>query len=451
MRSPDSVYLYWELTDEAIAAARERLGAGGAWGWCNLRVYDTTGRAFDGVNANDYFDVHVERTDRDYFLSLHRPTASFHVEIGVKSHEGFFQAIARSGRADLPRKGPSPSHALEWMTVTSDDSHPAAQPYVSKYAGPPPSPLGASPRAGPSAPHAGARTHDAGRASPRGIVGNNHVESRSFTWMHPAHMEVRWEGPWLFDSWRTEWRLHWVGGDLGRVGAEGRAILPIEKAQWRVGPFPIHVLDSGRIEIRLLGDGPVALEEHVSGLEVFGPWEVTIRSFPTEPERRVLGSWRVHWARVEPAKLEQWLTAFERRRVNVWERAQTVGGASESRALVEGGASEMWRLGASERLALGGSEWLALGGSEIAWLGASQLLLGGASALLYGGASGVVWGGASERAWGGASEWAYGGASEAHGFGASEHFAGSAPLRGSEAYAGHTPTPAAAAPDWGRT
>src|SRR5580658_2721367 len=78
VRSPDSVYLYWEITDEGIAGARGRLGEAGAHGWCNLRVYDTTGRSFDGINANDYFDIRVERTDREYFLALHRPTASFH-------------------------------------------------------------------------------------------------------------------------------------------------------------------------------------------------------------------------------------------------------------------------------------------------------------------------------------------------------------------------------------
>src|ERR1700729_236056 len=60
VRSPDSLYLYWEITDEGIADARGRLGAGGPDGWCNLRVYDTTGREFDGINANDYFDVRIE-------------------------------------------------------------------------------------------------------------------------------------------------------------------------------------------------------------------------------------------------------------------------------------------------------------------------------------------------------------------------------------------------------
>src|ERR1019366_8716892 len=39
VRDPDSAYLYWEITDEGIAAARSRLGPGGDRGWCNLRIY----------------------------------------------------------------------------------------------------------------------------------------------------------------------------------------------------------------------------------------------------------------------------------------------------------------------------------------------------------------------------------------------------------------------------
>src|SRR5580704_7599068 len=41
VRSPDSLSLYWEITDDGIQRARAGLGAAGEHGWCNLRVYDT--------------------------------------------------------------------------------------------------------------------------------------------------------------------------------------------------------------------------------------------------------------------------------------------------------------------------------------------------------------------------------------------------------------------------
>src|SRR5580658_415043 len=138
VRDPESAFLYWEVTDEGIAAAQGRLGGAGAEGWCNLRVYDTTGRVFDGTNAHDYFDVRVDRADREYFLMIRRPNSAMHVEIGIKTHEGYFQPIARSGQAHFPRNDPSPNTVLEWMTVTSEEDVPAAAPYQSRFSGPEP-------------------------------------------------------------------------------------------------------------------------------------------------------------------------------------------------------------------------------------------------------------------------------------------------------------------------
>lgn len=428
VRSPDALYLYWEITDEGIADARRRLGPAGAWAWCTLRIYDTTGKDFDGTNANHYFDLRVERTDRDYFLSLNRPGATVQVEIGMHSHEGYFQPIARSGRADFPRKSPSPNHSLEWMTVTSDDSHPAAVPTTSKYTGPPPgSWRGEEP--GHPGHHHGEPAH--GEGAPGESRWVESFESRSWTWIHPEATEVRWEGPWLFDNWQTEWRTRWFGAFTGRTegawhltttfGAHG----PVELSEWRIGPFPIHLFDVERVKIEMLGGGHTWLEEPTTGLQVFGPWQVVIRSFDAEPQRRVLGTWRVHWVRVSPPRVERWWTAIERRRTGAWLTQHVVAGASEAHVHVAGGASDVWRVGASERWMLGASEWLAQGGSEVLWIGASETAFAGASALLYAGASGALWGGASEWRTAGASEWFAAGASAWLAAGASERMGAS--------------------------
>jgi hypothetical protein len=58
---PRRMYAYWEVRDDAIEAARKALGPGGAGAWLNLRVYDISGRIFDGTNAHSYFDVKVDR------------------------------------------------------------------------------------------------------------------------------------------------------------------------------------------------------------------------------------------------------------------------------------------------------------------------------------------------------------------------------------------------------
>lgn len=390
VRDPESAYLYWEITDDGIADARGRLGPAGVHGWCNLRVYDTTGRVFDGTNANDYFDIRVDRNDREYFLMIRRPTSTMHAEIGIKSEEGFFQPIARSGRADFPRNAPSPNTNLEWMTVTSDDAPPAAAPYQSRYAGPPPTLPG----------RAGAGYVDVWRAAyapsmPGPTVQENASSSGAGvhrTYDRSAHIE-RW---WHLDEWRSEWR----GGlrFTRRFGSVDDLTV-----SWHEGPFPIDLLDPQRVAIELLGEPPLHLQTRGYDFTVFGPWRVTIRSFDTEPHRRVLSTWSMRWVRATTPMIERWGVALERRLVGAFEREHVVAGASEQRVLLERGASEQWRMGASERMWLGASEWFAAGGSETLFLGGTERAFAGASAFMQLGASERY--GASERMWLGASEW----------------------------------------------
>lgn len=389
VRDPESAYVYWEITDEGIASARTRLGPAGEQGWCNLRVYDTTGRDFDGTNANDYFDIGVDRRDREYFVMIRRPGSSMHVEVGIKTHEGYFQPIARSGRADFPRSSPSPNTDLEWMTVTSEGGPPCIAPCGSKYTGPEPQLPG---RAGAGYVDvwraAYAPSHDAAAPALEHASGSSHhlIE-------HRAHIE-RW---WHLDEWRAEWRsglrfLRWEHHDPERVAVE------------------------------LLGDMPAHIRIEGGEMHVYGPWRLTIRSFEGEPGRRVLSTWSMRWVRASTPMIESWHRVLERRTISSWEREQIVLGASEVHGLLERGASELLRLGGSERMRIGASEWVAAGGSETVWLGASELR--GVAASWRMGAS--EWLGGSERA--GASQ--RGGASEM--LGGSEGVGGSRFIGASE-------------------
>jgi hypothetical protein len=375
VRDPDSTYLYWEITDEGIAAARERLGPAGAHGWFNLRIYDTTGRDFDGTNANDYFDLRVERGDREYYLMIRRPTSSMHAEVGLKTAEGYFQAIARSGRADFPRNGPSPNAALEWMTITSADPPPCTAPYRSRYSGPEP----------PLPGRAGAGYVDAWRAgyAPATAATEPAREPSSWSAMRTFERAVHVERWWRLDEWRAEWRsgLRFLG--------------------WQ------H-FDPERIAVELLGEAPAHVRIEGGEMVLYGPWRITIRGFETEPGRRVLSTWSMHWVRATTPLIERWERIIERKVLSGWEREHLIVGASEQHAVTERGASELWRVGGSERIWIGASEWSAGGASETLWLGGSEAVWGGASGRL--GAS--EWLGASERTAGSHVE----GAGETHGF-----------------------------------
>jgi hypothetical protein len=346
-RDPDSAFLYWEVTDDGIAAARARLGLAGQDGWLDLRVYHTTGRDFDGTNANDYFDIRVERHDREYFVMIRRPTSTIHVEIGVRTHEGFFQPIARSGRAEFPRSSPSPDAHLEWMTVTSEDAPPCVAPYRSRFSGP------ESPLPG----RTGAGYVDVWRAGyapsmpvekPVLMVrptSSSNTPRRSFE-RHGAHIE-RW---WRLDEWRAEWRAG------------------LRFFRWE------HY-DPQRVAVELLGETPVHVTVEGGEMVAYGPWRLTIRGVEGTPGRRVLATWSMRWLRASTPLIERW--------------GHAAAGFPEPHHLLEHGASELW-LGGSERMWLGASEWLAAGASEALWLGASPL---GGSSDQHAVVSGERWGG----------------------------------------------------------
>src|SRR5581483_8697182 len=64
-----------------------------------------------------YFDHKVDRHERQWFFNIGKPTSQAVVEIGLRSAEGYYVKIARSGRVDFPRRGPGPWTEPEWMTV----------------------------------------------------------------------------------------------------------------------------------------------------------------------------------------------------------------------------------------------------------------------------------------------------------------------------------------------
>lgn len=381
---PDRLYVYWEVSDGAIERARSGLGPGGRDAWLNLRAYDTTGLIFDGTNAHGYFDHRVERWDRQWFFGIGRPSSAAVVEIGMKSAEGFFVKIARSGRVDFPRKEAAPWSKPEWLTVfTARGEVMHAGAGVPSRAASAPEDRGEAPSSFTPIPIWALRESEAGQD----LRARELLER---AWEHVEWREERGDG-WFELVGRVEW------------------LEPLSISTWEAGPFtyPVEI----RPPLRQEWQGR-SFAYTVGGVThvAYGPWQVVIRNLGAHREHAVLGRWEVY---------RSWVA----------EGGRELRLGDGQGPVLRAGASELLALGGSERRWAAGSELRLGGASEIWRLGASELRFRGASEILFAGASQWMLRGASERRFPGASEKRLGGASELRLAGGSEERLGGASER----------------------
>src|SRR6185503_15614938 len=307
----ERLFLYWEVTDAGIANAREALGRGGPGAWLNVRVYDVTGRLFDGTNAHSTFDHKIERHDRQWFFSIGKPTSSACAEVGMMSDEGYFVRIARSGRVEFPRREPLGGGPVEWLSVrtATGDVGGAFEAPASNV----PSAASAPAAAGTPDPNVGWQEIAPGawadwmRFAGFPAPGEGRVFERRWQWQEASG------GEWTSEVHRTEWSG------------------PMLRSEWEAGPFTYPVEAPSRVELHDGGQLSIRTDGgHVH--VVYGPWQVVIRGIGARAERQVLATWEY------------------RRQVEL-----------------PGGVERSLRAAGSREV---GSSWLLQGASERAWTGA---------------------------------------------------------------------------------
>jgi len=404
---PERLFVYWEVTEDGLERARRTLGEAAEGAWLNLRIYDTTGRIFDGWNAHATIDQGVDRGARQWFFRIGKPSSEAIVEIGLLARDGGFAKIARSGRVEFPRLEPVAWTEPEWLTVRLADGQvrrgwmprPAAH-----------GTAGAAPGGGAAGGPGGAPALPVALPAPDLVV--------------PVE-----EGERVVH--RTEWQSAWeeVKTD-GYVTGEGRVSWEEQGhiSSWSEGPFPYPVEVPEPVRETTLGRTRVfrsGARTHV----VYGPWQVVIHGLGATRSRSVLSRWEVY---------RSWGEQSGRHVVHVQ------AGTGEGHVATTPGASEQLLRGASERVWRGGSELRLGGASEVFYLGASELRLAGASERMYLGASELVRRGASERRLSGEAQWARQGASEGRLGGEAQRVGGGGSegrLGGSSEFAPRAPSP----------
>jgi hypothetical protein len=120
-RDPIWFYAYWEISGEAYEDLRRKLGdqkfEASRWA---LRVYDVTDIAFNGDNANRFFDIFIDPRSDNWYVNVGEVNRNWCVDIGITTPDGKFIAVARSNILAMPRQGVSPITDEQWAILQQE-------------------------------------------------------------------------------------------------------------------------------------------------------------------------------------------------------------------------------------------------------------------------------------------------------------------------------------------
>lgn len=120
VRDPWWVFAYWEVRrDKEEAVIRKIHEASDSPDKSILRVYDVTKINFNGVNANQYFDIELKALANNWYINVDQ-NKSWIVDIGILTKKRNFHHLARSNAVKTPRFGMSDSLDAQWMTAEED-------------------------------------------------------------------------------------------------------------------------------------------------------------------------------------------------------------------------------------------------------------------------------------------------------------------------------------------
>lgn len=120
-RDPETVYAYWEVSEERKAHLKETYSSKWEDSIPVLRFYDVTGvDYFNGRNAHSYMDVVINDHADNWFAHIDKPDRIVCADLGRKLNDGHFVTIARSNSTYIPRNALSNRVDPRWMLVSDD-------------------------------------------------------------------------------------------------------------------------------------------------------------------------------------------------------------------------------------------------------------------------------------------------------------------------------------------
>ncbi len=118
--APKKLYAHWSLPDSLLAGLRMRLGEAYRNAQQTLRFYEVTNILFDGTNALHTFDLDIHPGEESRYIDLWSTDKTYLVELGLRSADGRFHALARSGHAHAPRDSAAADSQPQFLNVEAN-------------------------------------------------------------------------------------------------------------------------------------------------------------------------------------------------------------------------------------------------------------------------------------------------------------------------------------------
>ena len=111
---PTFAFIYWEVREDTLNSMFDQFGYGSK---LTIRIYDVTNVEFNGLNANEWWDVEAFNRIGNWYLRHYKGDRNLVVDIGLKSSDGLFHVIHRSKAIYFPRDRMVDPGKIFWMLV----------------------------------------------------------------------------------------------------------------------------------------------------------------------------------------------------------------------------------------------------------------------------------------------------------------------------------------------
>ncbi|MCL2485363.1 MAG: DUF4912 domain-containing protein [Endomicrobia bacterium] len=116
-RDPVWIYVYWDISSHTKNEFLKKYKDVFDPSSISVRVYDVTDVAFNGSNANRYFDVKVNSNALSWYINVGEFNRSWCVDLGYVLKNGDFVTISRSNSMAMPKHGVSNVTDEQWALL----------------------------------------------------------------------------------------------------------------------------------------------------------------------------------------------------------------------------------------------------------------------------------------------------------------------------------------------